>query len=78
MNWLTFPLSVPYPTKLAAGAPILDMRLGYTPSAVYELFDSLGQTGRNAYLIDVLRYVIDLPQPLSRLAGGIAVPPPAF
>jgi hypothetical protein len=50
MNWLTFPLSVPYPTKLAAGAPILDMRLGYTPSAVYELFDSLGQTGRNAYL----------------------------
>jgi hypothetical protein len=49
-NFLYFPLSVPYMKDLAAGAPLLDMRPGYTPDAAYHLFDVLGQTGRGAYL----------------------------
>ena len=49
-NLLYFPLSVPYMKELAAGAPLLDMRPGYTPNDVYHLFDILGQSGRGAYL----------------------------
>jgi hypothetical protein len=49
-NFLSFPLSVPYMKSLAGGAPILDMRPGYTPAAVYQLFDALGAVGRSAYL----------------------------
>ena len=45
-NLLRFPLSVPYMKDLAAGAPLLDMRFGYTPNAAYHLFDVLGETGR--------------------------------
>jgi hypothetical protein len=44
--------------NLAAGAPLLDMRPGYTPGAAYHLFDVLGQTGRDAYL--KLLWTIDL------------------
>jgi hypothetical protein len=57
-NFLYFPLSVPYMKQLAAGAPLLDMRPGYSPGAVYDLFDGLGQTGRGAYLR--LLWTIDL------------------
>lgn len=57
-NLLYFPLSVPYMKDLAAGAPLLDMRSGYTPDAAYHLFDVLGQTGRGAYL--KLLWTIDL------------------
>jgi hypothetical protein len=57
-NLLHFPLSVPYMKELAAGAPLLDMRLGYTPDAVYQLFDLLGRAGRGAYL--KLLWTIDL------------------
>lgn len=57
-NFLYFPLSVPYMKNLAAGAPILDMRPGYTPDAAYHLFDVLGQAGRGAYLR--LLWTIDL------------------
>ena len=49
-NLLYFPLSVPYMKELAAGAPLLDMRPGYTPDDAYHLFDTLGQSGRGAYL----------------------------
>src|SRR5262249_60554547 len=49
---------VSYMKKLAAGATILDMRLGYTPSEAYRLFDVLGPTGRGAYL--TLLWTIDL------------------
>src|SRR3954468_16279803 len=45
-NLLHFPVSVLYMRGLAAGAPLLDMRPGYTPDAAYQLFDLLGQTGR--------------------------------
>jgi hypothetical protein len=57
-NLLYFPLSVPYMKDLAAGAPLLDMRPGYTPDAAYHLFDVLGQTGRGAYV--KLLWTIDL------------------
>ena len=57
-NLLYFPLSVPYMKELAAGAPLLDMRPGYTPEAAYHLFDVLGQSGRGAYL--KLVWTIDL------------------
>ena len=57
-NLLYFPLSVPYMKELAAGAPLLDMRPGYTPDDVYHLFDMLGQSGRGAYLR--LLWTIDL------------------
>ena len=57
-NLLYFPLSVPYMKVLAAGAPLLDMRPGYSPGAAYDLFDVLGQTGRGAYLR--LLWTIDL------------------
>jgi hypothetical protein len=36
-NFLYFPLSVPYMKDLAAGAPLLDMRPGYSPDAAYHL-----------------------------------------
>jgi len=57
-NLLYFPLSVPYMKELAAGAPLLDMRPGYTPDDAYHLFDVLGQSGRSAYLR--LLWTIDL------------------
>jgi hypothetical protein len=57
-NLLYFPLSVPYMRDLAAGAPLLDMRPGYTTDAAYHLFDVLGQTGRGTYL--KLLWTIDL------------------
>ena len=57
-NLLYFPLSVLYMRGLAAGAPLLDMRPGYTPDAVYQLFGLLGQTGRGAYL--KLLWTVDL------------------
>ena len=57
-NFLYFPLSVPYMKNLAAGAPLLDMRPGYSPGAAYHLFEVLGQTGRGAYLR--LLWTIDL------------------
>jgi hypothetical protein len=57
-NLLYFPLSVPYMKDVAAGAPLLDMRPGYTPEAAYHLFDVLGQSGRGAYL--KLVWTIDL------------------
>ena len=60
-NLLDFPLSVRYMKKLAAGAPLLDMRPGYTPGDVYHLFDTLGQPGRGAYLR--LLWTIDLVLP---------------
>jgi len=60
-NFLYFPLSVPYMKELAAGASLLDMRPGYTPSAAYHLLDVLGQAGRDAYLR--LLWTIDLVLP---------------
>jgi hypothetical protein len=57
-NMLYFPLSVPYMKELAAGAPLLDMRPGYSPDAAYHLFYVLGQTGRGAYL--KLLWTVDL------------------
>jgi hypothetical protein len=61
-NFLYFPLSVPYMKDQAAGAPLLDMRPGYTPEAAYHLFDALGQTGRGTYL--KLLWTVDLLLPL--------------
>ena len=49
-NLLRFPLSVPYMRHLGAGAPLLDMRPGHTPSDAYHFFGVLGRTGRGAYL----------------------------
>jgi nucleoside-diphosphate-sugar epimerase len=60
-NLLSFPLSVPYMKGLSAGAPILDMRPGYTANAAYQLFDVLGRSGRAAYL--TLLCTIDLVLP---------------
>jgi hypothetical protein len=60
-NFLYFPLSLPYMKDLAAGAPLLDMRPGYTPDAAYRLFDMLGQKGRGTYL--TLLWTIDLSLP---------------
>ena len=60
-NFLHFPLSLPYMKDLAAGAPLLDMRLGYTPEAAYHLFDMLGKKGRGTYL--TLLWTIDLSLP---------------
>ncbi len=57
-NFLYFPLSVPYMKDLAAGAPLLDMRPGYTPDVAYQFFDVLGQKGRGDYL--KLLWTIDL------------------
>jgi hypothetical protein len=57
-NLLYFPLSVPYMKDLAAGAPLLDMRPGYTPDAAYHLFEVLGQGGRGTYL--KLLWTVDL------------------
>jgi nucleoside-diphosphate-sugar epimerase len=57
-NCFYFPLSVPWMKGLAGGAPILDMRLGYSENAVYQLFDALGETGRRAYLN--LLWTVDL------------------
>lgn len=57
-NCFRFPLSVPRMKSLAAGAPILDMRLGYSESAAYQLFDALGEAGRRAYLL--LLWTVDL------------------
>jgi 2-alkyl-3-oxoalkanoate reductase len=60
-NFLSYPLSVPYMTHLAGGAPILDMRPGYTSAAAYDLFKALGDTGRQAYL--TLLWTVDLVLP---------------
>jgi hypothetical protein len=60
-NVLYFPLSVPYMKDLASGAPLLDMRLGYSPAAAYHLLDVLRQPGREAYLR--LLWTIDLVLP---------------
>jgi hypothetical protein len=60
-NLLYFPLSVPYMKQLAAGASLLDMRPGYTPGDVYQLFDVLGHAGRAAYLR--MLWTIDLVLP---------------
>jgi NAD dependent epimerase/dehydratase family enzyme len=60
-NLLHFPLSVSYMTKLAGGAPILDMRPIYTPQEAHRLLETLGQTGRAAYL--QLLWSIDLVLP---------------
>ena len=49
-NLLDFPGSVPRMRQLAAGLPILDMRLWYSSQPVYHLFDTLGEKGRSAYL----------------------------
>lgn len=57
-NLLYFPLSVPYMKDLAAGAPLLDMRFGYTPDAAWRLFEVLGQNGRDNYL--KLLWTIDI------------------
>ncbi len=57
-NFLYFPLSVPYMKDLAAGAPLLDMRPGYSPIAARQLFDALGETGRASYLR--LLWTVDL------------------
>jgi hypothetical protein len=61
-NLLYFPLSVPYMKDLAGGMPLLDMRPGYTPDAVYHLFDVLGPPGRGSYLR--LLWTVDLVLPL--------------
>jgi len=58
IHLLSFPLSLSYMKRLAAGATILDMRPGYTPAAAYQLFDALGRTGRSAYL--TVLWTIDL------------------
>ncbi len=50
VNTLHFRLSVPRMRELTGGAPILDMRFGYTPESAYELLDALGSAGRGAYL----------------------------
>jgi hypothetical protein len=60
-NLLYFPLSVHYMRDLAAGAPLLDMRPGYTSGDAYHLFGVLGQTGRSAYL--KLLWTVDLMLP---------------
>ena len=60
-NLLYFPLSIPYMKDLARGMPLLDMRPGYTPEAVYHLFDVLGPTGQRSYL--KLLWTIDLVLP---------------
>src|SRR4051794_24667385 len=60
-NLLDFPLSVPNMRELAAGAPLLDMRLGYNSRAAYELLDVLGRAGRDSYLR--LLWTIDLVLP---------------
>jgi hypothetical protein len=68
-----FPLSVPYMKGLAAGAPLLDMRPAYTPGAVYQLFDMLGNSGRSAYL--QMLWTVDLVLPAlfgSFLAASIS------
>lgn len=57
-NLLYFSLSVPYMKCLSAGAPLLDMRLGYSANAAYDLLTVLGQTGRSAYLN--LLWTVDL------------------
>ncbi|HEY7211476.1 MAG TPA: hypothetical protein VH477_14470 [Bryobacteraceae bacterium] len=57
-NLLYFRLSVPYMKGLSAGAPLLDMRPGYTPDAAYRMLDVLGRTGRGEYL--KLLWTIDL------------------
>jgi nucleoside-diphosphate-sugar epimerase len=62
VNLLSFPLSVHYMTHLAGGAPILDLRLSYTPAAAYDLFNGLGQTGRHAYLAEL--WTVDLVLPI--------------
>jgi len=61
-NCFNFPLSVPWMRHIAAGAPILDMRLGYKEAAAYQYFDALGATGRGAYLR--LLWTVDLILPL--------------
>jgi hypothetical protein len=72
VNLLDFPGSVPAMRRLAAGLPILDMRLWYSSQTVYHLFDTLGEKGRSAYL--QLLWSVDLFLPLIFalfLAGAI-------
>jgi NAD dependent epimerase/dehydratase family enzyme len=61
-NSFNFPLSVPWMKHLAQGAPILDMRPGYSEVEAYGLFDVLGDSGRSAYL--KLLWTIDLVLPM--------------
>src|SRR5262249_44924184 len=61
VNFLHFPLSVPWMRDLAGGAPILDTRLGYSTGAVYQFFDTLGEPGRSAYLKMLWRIDLILP-----------------
>jgi nucleoside-diphosphate-sugar epimerase len=61
-NGFNFPLSVPWMTHLTEGAPILDMRPGYSEADAYKLLDVLGETGRAAYL--KLLWTVDLILPL--------------
>jgi 2-alkyl-3-oxoalkanoate reductase len=62
VNFLHFPLSVPWMRDMAGGAPILDTRLGYSVGAVYQFFDTLGEPGRAAYL--KMLWTIDLILPI--------------
>ena len=61
-NLLDFPGSVPRMRQLAGGLPILDARLWYSSQSVYQLFDTLGENGRSAYLH--LLWSVDLCLPL--------------
>jgi|ERR1035441_4857884 hypothetical protein len=71
-NLWDFPGSVPRMRRLAAGLPLLDMRLWYSSQSVTHLFDTLGENGRRAYLH--LLWTVDLCLPLLFalfLAGAI-------
>lgn len=57
-NVLDLPLTVPRLRALAGGLSILDMRPGYGPGEVAQLFDALGEAGRASYL--TMLWTVDL------------------
>lgn len=60
-NTLHFRYSVPAMRELAHGRTMLDMRFGYTPADVADLFSALGETGRRRYV--ELLWSVDLVLP---------------
>ncbi len=50
VNTLDVPLTARRVRELAGGAPVLDIRPGYTPDAAHQFLDALGPAGRSMYL----------------------------
>jgi len=62
MNFLHFPLSVPWMMEHTGGVPLLDMVPGRSAAKTYEILHALGAAGRKSHLCFI--WTIDLALPV--------------